>query len=399
MSIANFIRGYHNGKAQYLPANLSRNTILDSWWTGGDSGIALNWMSSQRAPIVQTSCTQERQQFEATDGLFPMAFVLELNFKAFREEIERNGPRSADDFIRQNVADPKVRDLLKWMVEPLNKAKSFNEFTQLAFFPPRCEQTARTRTPRFEVKSEIVKTSQDLESKIDSILQKNRLVGLNICAAVFDRSIEDCGSHATAVAGWRVICDSHQKCEKEYLFLDSSFFPRQAKNQDGSMWVAASQVLESALEGADHIDNSTAKMDTFIREYHHSIKTLIDDYNQTHEQQMAELRLQLERLDQIYQQSRTEIIRNIESHPQLSKEQRRRLISETDQRLNRDKRVARQNLVSIIERAERDSAQAQASIIGSMGQFEKVVAGILNFQSNIYWIDTEAPPSDRRPRR
>ncbi len=259
LAVTSFIEAFHSAMEQWLKQSRSDfgGKIFDSWWTGGDSGLALQYLSDTRAPIVSRACTHEEKIFQAGDLTpFSLSFFLNAVIEKFYSERARTH-ENARQYLARVVTDPKILPLVEWMKPAMDATHDFESFSKRALLPPICRgHAALGRTPTFKVKMAKLWDLAAIDKQIETVVDQDGMVGLSICAGTLDSTLGECGYHATAVAGYRTYCQNGA-CEKQYLFYDSSFFLEKGRNPDGSYWAPAALIAQASLDFLKDADGSS----------------------------------------------------------------------------------------------------------------------------------------------
>ena len=259
LAVTSFIKAYHSAIALWEKQSGFDfgNNAFDSWWTGGDSVIALQHLADTHAPIASRQCTHEEKVFAAGDLTpFSLSFFLKAVIEKFNDERAKTHEKAKQYFSRV-VIDPKILPLVDWMTPAMDASNNFETFSKRALMPPVCEGSgAAGRAPHFKVQKAKLTDLSDIEAEIETIVDQDSMVGLNICAGTLDPSVGECGYHATAVAGYQTYCQNGV-CEKQYLFYDSSFFLEKGRNPDGSFWAPAALIAQAASDFLKDIEGSS----------------------------------------------------------------------------------------------------------------------------------------------
>ena len=262
LAVTGFVGGYHKAIRQWAKSSGIDfgSAALDSWWTGGDSGMALQYLSDTHASIASRECTNEEKLYQAGDLTpFSLSFFLSSVVEKFNGE-RANTHEKAVQYFARVVTDSKILPLVDWMAPAMDASNDFESFSKQLLLPPVCEgRAALGQTPAFKVKMVKFKELSAIEKQIETVLDQDSMVGLNICAGTLDTGLGQCGYHATAVAGYRTYCQNGS-CEKEYLFYDSSFFlGKRGRNPDGSYWAPASLIAQASLDYLNDVSSSNGQ--------------------------------------------------------------------------------------------------------------------------------------------
>lgn len=380
VAVTNFISAFNTATTDIISSiNMDGFKSMMSWWGGGDSAVALRQMTTTQVPVASRQCTAEENVYAVGD-LAPFALgymIKEVGAKFYETRAQTPGLKAKDYFVKV-VNDPKLLPILKWMEPALDATNDFDTFTTMSLLPPAClnNKLALAKTPRFNVREDKITDVSALKTKVQSIIDSGVMVGISICAGVLDPDLKECGNHATAIAGYRTFC-TKGKCEKQFLFYDSSFFLSENKNPDGSYWVSADLIARAAIELANGTDASSKKVRI---ENEKNMRKAIEEAAQGRTKLLQEYTAGMKKAADDVERARQEQLKLIRTNPELDQANRAKLEKYVEELFA----STLANLKPVPDLSSLDEAIVKMQ--KTMEQTSAFSAAIMN-ANNLFWLE------------